>query len=162
MNFEKNKDKLIVLLLILVAGLLIYTIVLQKNSSTISDRDNLRLRSQLADNKRSGGSDVDPYEKNEVKNTIIKNAADPIQVCYKEWVKSHPQFSAGRVVLDWQIRPDGSVDNPEIVNSEIPDINSCIIDNIKKLKFPPPPNDKPYYIVHKFFFKREEPSGESK
>lgn len=157
---QKHKDTIIVVLLLVLIGLLVYDVTLRKSSAP-TERDTQRLRSSLADGRKSG-ADTDPYEKNEVKNTILKNAADPIQACFNGWIKDHKEFVAGRVTLDWQILPDGTVDKPEIISSEIGDINGCIIDNIKALKFPAPPEGKPYYIVHKFFFRREEPDKEKK
>lgn len=159
--FEKHKDKIIILLLVVVGSLLFY-IVLDKQGGGNSDRNTARARSQLKESKKNRGGEVDPYEKNEVKNTILKNAANPIQDCFREFMKKNPDFVVGRVTVDWQIQLDGSVDKAEIVSSEIPDINSCIKDNIEKLKFPRPPGEDPWYIVHKFFFKRDDPTQEGK
>lgn len=157
---HKSKDVLIIVLLVFVVALLSYIIYNQNRNSQISERDSARLKSQLADSgKRNNDKDVDPYEKNEVKNTILKGAADKIQVCYKDWIKNNPKFEMGKVTIDWQIQLDGSVEKPEIVASEIPDINKCILDAVAALKFPPPPSEKPWYIVHKFFFKKEEPES---
>lgn len=157
MKLEKSKDILIIFLLITVIVLLAYTIFNQNKAQQISERDNSRIKAQLADGKRNGNDkDVDPYEKNEVKNTILKGAADKIQICYKDWLKVKPNFESGKIALDWQIKLDGSVDKPEIISSDIPDINSCVLEAIGALKFPPPPSEKPWYIVHKFFFKKEE------
>ncbi len=164
MKFEKSKDAIIIVLLITVVGLLAYTIFNQNKANTISERDSARLKSQLVESKRNGSDkDVDPYEKNEVKNTILKGAADKIQVCYKDWIKNNPKFEAGKIALDWQIKLDGTVDKPEVIASDIPDINSCVVQAIADLKFPPPPSEKPWYIMHKFFFKKEEStsSGQS-
>lgn len=160
MKLDKSKDAIIIVLLITVIGLLAYTVFNQNKAQQISERDSARLKSQLADGKKGGGDkDVDPYEKNEVKNTILKNAADKIQICYKDWIKNNPKFESGKIALDWQIKLDGTVDKPEIISSDIPDINTCVIQAISALNFPPPPSEKPWYIVHKFFFKKEEPSN---
>lgn len=160
---NKSKDTLIIILLVFVVALLSYIIYNQNRTSQINERDTARLKSQLVDHgKKNSDKDVDPYEKNEVKNTILKGAADKIQVCYKEWIKNNPQFETGKVALDWQIQLDGSVEKPEIVASDIPEINKCILDAIATLKFPPPPSEKPWYIVHKFFFKKEETDKKNK
>lgn len=119
----------------------------------LSERDLRRLERRLADKR--GGSDADPYEKNEVKNTILKNAADPIQACYKEWVAKNPQFTFGRISIDWTIDPNGEPQNVEIVASELPEIDSCVIETVTNLKFPPPPAGESRYVHHKFLFKQE-------
>jgi hypothetical protein len=150
-------NTILLVALILMVGFFLYQ---QNQSQGLSERDNQRLKAQIASGgqKSKGDDSTDPYEKNEVKNTILKGAADKIQSCYKTWVAGHPEFQMGRVVVDWQIRLDGTVERPEIVSSDLEAINSCVIEAISALKFPPPPSDKPWYIVHKFFFKREEPT----
>jgi hypothetical protein len=155
---NQHKDKIIIVLLLIVIALMAYIGISHRAQNSALDRDPQR-RQGKPDFKNQ---DVEPYEKNEVKNTILKNAADPIQVCFKEFMAKNPKFEMGRITVDWQIRLDGTVDKPEIVNSEIPEINGCVIDNLVKLKFPPPPSGKPWYIVHKFFFKKENSEGESK
>lgn len=162
MKFDKFKDSIIIVLLVTVIGLLTYTILNQNKAAQLSERDSARLRSQLADAKKGGEKDVDPYEKNEVKNTILKGAADKIQKCYKDWIKNNPKFESGKIALDWQILLDGKVEKPEIISSDIPEINSCVVESIAGLTFPPPPSEKPWYIVHKFFFKKDDESAKNK
>lgn len=149
------KDYIIIFLLTLVIILLIYVIKIQTQKNSHSDRKLERIKAQTSESFK-GKDLVDNYQKNEVKNTILKNAADAIQSCYKKWLEKNPNFVQGKVTVDWQILPDGKVDRPEIVSSEISDINACILSNIAQLEFPPPPDGEPYYVVHKFFFKNEE------
>jgi hypothetical protein len=156
MKLDKWKDILIIFLLVILVLTISYLILTLNKNSQISERDSYRLKSQLSDGKKGSDKDVDPYEKNEVKNTILKGAADKIQNCYKDWIKKNPQFTFGKVVLDWQIELDGRVKKPEIISSDIVEINTCVIDAIAVLKFPPPPSENPWYVVHKFFFKKED------
>lgn len=153
MNSGKN---LVIALLLIVIGLLSYMVFVQNNQE--STRQELaRLKAELRDSRRGEerGDSADDYEKNEVKNTILKGAADKIQICFKAWMKDQKDFLAGRIAVDWRILPDGSIEKPEIVSSEIPAINVCVLESVRELKFPPPPSGEPRYITHKFFFKRE-------
>lgn len=159
MNSTRAKDLLIGFLTASVLALVSYIFFIPRPTNSMSERDSERLKAQLSDNSNRRGSekDVDPYEKNEVKNTILKGAADSIQSCFKSWVHNQSHFTSGKIIVDWQIQPDGTPLKPEIVSSDISDINNCVLNSLSSLKFPPPPTGKPWYVVHKFFFKKEDP-----
>ncbi len=99
-----------------------------------------------------------PYERNEVKNTILKNVSG-VQECYKQHLVRTPSVSDGAVKLDWQITPKGDVVRPEVVRDEMQDpvITQCLISQVEKWKFPPPPTNVPFYVSHTFRFKKENP-----
>lgn len=101
------------------------------------------------------GQEVDPYEKEQVKNTIVKNSKT-IQECYLDWLKSNPKKEFISVKIDWTISSSGSVDNPQIVDSTAEeDMNTCLLNKMKSLSFPIPPEGRPFYVAHKFAFKTE-------
>ena len=99
------------------------------------------------------------YEQNEVRNTLTKRASPPIQACFKALTDRDPAIHKGKVDVDWHILPSGKTKTPEIVASDLPQLNECIVRVLKDIEFPPPPTDRPVYVSHAFVFKAEEPSG---
>jgi hypothetical protein len=95
-----------------------------------------------------------PYERNQVKNTLLREAANPIQNCFKKWSVTNKDFVMGKIQLDWEIKPNGSVRSVRIIHSDIEAINECVKASVAKAKFPSPPQGKPYYVAHKFVFKK--------
>lgn len=141
------KDIAIVVLTICVV-VLTYTVVTRQN--TFSEPQN------QGQNKLKAGAEATPYEKNEIKNTIVKRAAEPIQTCFKDWVKDKKDFISGRIQVDWTIQPDGKASKTEVIMSEIPSINDCVLKVMSSLEYPPPPDGKPFYVAHKFLFTGEK------
>jgi hypothetical protein len=101
------------------------------------------------------GNEADPYEKEQVKNTIIKNAKK-IQECYNGWLESKPTDPKANVKIDWTILPDGKVREPQVVESNALVMNDCLVKKVGELEFPPPPEGKSFYVAHKFAFNTEE------
>lgn len=101
------------------------------------------------------GQEADPYEKEQVKNTIVKNSK-LIQECYLDWLKSNPKAESVTVKIDWTISPNGSVDSPQVVDSSAEQpMNDCLVNKMKTIEFPQPPEGRPFYVAHKFSFKTE-------
>jgi hypothetical protein len=100
-----------------------------------------------------------PYEVNQVRNTIVKNTS-VIQPCYLKHLEKKDAVTSGHLQLDWQISPSGEVISPQVVTSNLEDkdLEKCIVDKFKTLKFPPPPSDKPVYSSFNYVFHKE---GES-
>lgn len=101
------------------------------------------------------GKEADPYEKEQVKNTIIKNAKK-IQECYTAWLATTPTKLKTDIKIDWTILPDGSVQNPQIIDSSAVEMNACLIGKVSDIEFPLPPEGKSFYVAHKFSFNTEE------
>lgn len=93
------------------------------------------------------------YEAQQVKNTILRVAANPIQECFKKWEKKNASFKEGKVHVDWEIQPNGKVKNAQIIHSDLKGMEPCVVAAVEKAVFPPPPDHKPYYVAHKFHFK---------
>lgn len=93
----------------------------------------------------------DPYIKNEVKNTILKNAGK-IQACYNVYLETRPKTTSGITQVDWRIDIYGNVLIPEIVRSNFTEekFQKCLTDKISLWTFPPPPFEK--YVSHRFSF----------
>jgi TonB family protein len=98
---------------------------------------------------------ISDYEAKQVKNSLLRMAANPIQTCFKSWEVSNKQFVTGRINVEWEIQPNGSVKNANIIHSDIKDLDRCVLKSIKKIEFPSPPNRRPYYVAHKFTFKKQ-------
>src|SRR3989344_281672 len=96
-----------------------------------------------------GGRPVpSPYERNEVKNTIIKNARQ-VQICYNAFLEKTSKVTEGDVKIDWQISPDGVALKPSVVYSKIqdPGLEKCLTDKISLWTFPPPPSQEKVYVA---------------
>ena len=99
----------------------------------------------------------DPYMKNQVKNTIVKNSRQ-IQECYNKLLERKPEKFEGQVKVDWQVKSSGKVKSAEVVTSQLGDelFRKCLASEIMKFQFPEHNAAKPKYVVHKFFFKKSE------
>lgn len=115
----------------------------------------VNLFAQSSINANNGKPKVDPYEANQVKNTVLRLAANPIQDCFKSWEKDQKTFTTGKIFVDWEIQPNGKVKNANIIHSDIKALDKCVLATVKKLEFPTPPNNNSFYVAHKFFFKNE-------
>ncbi|EPG73958.1 hypothetical protein LEP1GSC058_3041 [Leptospira fainei serovar Hurstbridge str. BUT 6] len=95
----------------------------------------------------------DPYLKNEVKNTILKNSGK-IQECYNEYLETRPRATTGITQVDWRIDIYGNVLIPEIVRSNFTEekFKTCLTEKISLWIFPPPSVEK--YVSHKFSFEK--------
>lgn len=113
------------------------------------------------DKKTERGRDEDPYVANQVKNTIVKGYVQ-IRDCYNVFVDKNPAVTDGKIMIDWNIKPDGTVEKVELVSSEIPDdeLPKCMIEKISKFEFPPPPAGRTKYVAHKFLLRKD--TGEKK
>ena len=110
--------------------------------------------------KDSSKTEVPPYVKNEVRNTISKKWKE-MNACYLEFLNSTPapEVTDGIISVDWQVSPDGKAISPEVVTSQIrhTGLEQCLISRIKTWQFPPPPlTGKNAYVLYKFNFKKSE------
>jgi hypothetical protein len=73
---------------------------------------------------------------------IIKKNFPSFQQCYEKALKKHPKLY-GDIVLGWELAQDGSVVNAEIKSTTMnsPEVQSCMLGVLKKLKFQPPKNE---------------------
>ena len=101
----------------------------------------------------SGRREADPYLQKQVKNTLTKRQSQ-FRECYTSFLTTEPETKSGRVVLDWQVQPDGSVLRPEVVRSELPQatLGECLRDEVARMTFPPPPSGATRYVEHTFRF----------
>jgi len=101
----------------------------------------------------SGRREADPYLQKQVKNTLTKRQSQ-FRECYTSFLTTEPETKSGRVVLDWQVQPDGSVLRPEVVRSELPQatLGECLRDEVARMTFPPPPSGAARYVEHTFRF----------
>jgi hypothetical protein len=101
----------------------------------------------------SGRREADPYLQKQVKNTLTKRQSQ-FRECYTSFLTTEPETKSGRVVLDWQIQPDGDVLRAEVVRSDFPEatLGECLRDEAAKLTFPPPPSRAARYVEHTFRF----------
>ncbi|MCB0273060.1 MAG: AgmX/PglI C-terminal domain-containing protein [Bdellovibrionales bacterium] len=146
----KFKDYVIISLIVAI-GVLSVLLLQQKrlplSSSTIP--------SELIQKSDENGKNFESaYEVKQVKNTIIKSTQD-IQNCYNAYLERKPEITDGKIVVDWQIQPDGTVQKAEIVTSMFDEmLNMCMVEIIGNIHFPEPPGKQQVYISHTFNFKK--------
>ncbi len=146
------KNLLILILLISNIGLVLFIIL--KEEKRYNHSPEVRMLPALAPVDKEGKT---PYHYNQVKNTITKKNIE-IRTCYNSFLESKPELVSGRLIVDWQVNPDGSVKNAELVRSQInsPKLASCLISKINSWSFPPPPSGRATYVAHTFLFKTQE------
>ena len=111
-------------------------------------------RQQASQQSRdSGRREADPYLQKQMKNTLTKRQSQ-FRECYTSFLTTKPETKSGRVVLDWQILADGSALRPEVVRSDFPQatLGECLLDEVARLTFPPPPSGAAQYVEHTFSF----------
>lgn len=149
---NKFKDNIIIILLIFSIGLSIYTLVKIQKAET---RNMQILQQGLMNRRDRSGKVVDPYIKDQVKNTITKKSGELLD-CYRVYLDrtNAKEKKEGKVTMDWQVDIDGTVISPEIVGSAIPDdaFAQCLVEKIKKWNFPSPPFNQKKYVEHTFNF----------
>lgn len=71
--------------------------------------------------------------------TKVASHRDEARACYDEGLKKHPGIE-GDLVVKWVIDPEGNVVDPEVDTSKSkvlePGVGKCVVEVIKKLKFP--------------------------
>lgn len=155
MNISKSNFVFILVITVLATYIVTREIGLKQNSLTSSTNSDTHTTPKAKTPTGKDGQEADPYEKEQVKNTIVKNSK-LIQECYLEWLKSNPKADSITVKLDWTIAANGSVESPQVVDSTAEKaMNDCLTDKMKTIEFPQPPEGRPFYVAHKFSFKTE-------
>lgn len=83
-----------------------------------------------------------------------------LQACYKQ-VAHGVALPAGVIVLAWKVDQTGRAKNARVVRSEIAnaDLESCLLENLATLKFPPQPLLAPAFVEFELAFDRSPASG---
>lgn len=160
MSISKKKD---LILTAVIVGLVVYIAtreltLLQMGKNNTSQNQSPHQNepaSQSPLKKNSSGQEVDPYEKEQVKNTLTKSAKE-FQECYLDYLKAKPTKTNLQVKIDWQIQANGSASSAGVINSEDESVGKCLVSKINEVNFPPPPEGRPYYVAHTFTFKTVE------
>jgi TonB family protein len=81
----------------------------------------------------------DTRSKEEIQR-VIADHRDTVRACYEAALKNNPGIH-GDLVVAFVINPDGSVKHAEVNWAEselhVPELDSCAIDALQTLKFPP-------------------------
>lgn len=102
--------------------------------------------------KKASGEGLDPYEKEQVKNTLTKSAKS-FQECYLNYLKEDPKSKSASTKIDWQIQGDGTTKDIGVIFTEVESLSTCLIGKLRDMRFPPPPEGRPFYVAHNFQFK---------
>ena len=128
---------------------------------TETRKENRALVEQLLQVRQQGGGSgegQEAYLKGAVKNTIVKHAGS-IQKCFLSMIERSPEVPvSGKVLLDWQIDPSGTVFEAGVVRDEFSnaEFQDCLETNISRIVFPNPPSRNSVYVEHTFVFRKEE------
>ena len=124
-------------------------------------KENRELLQQLLQVRQQGGGNregQESYLKGAVKNTIVKHAQS-IQSCFLSLIESSPDIlETGRVLIDWQIDPEGKVFEVGVIRDEFSnkEFQTCLKTNIGGIVFPAPPSGRSIYVEHTFLFRKED------
>lgn len=84
---------------------------------------------------------------------VINSHVGEIQYCYEKQLRGNAGL-AGRVVLEWTVTASGSVSVVKINTSSLSssDATNCMMDKVKKWKFPKPRGSGSVTVVYPFVF----------
>lgn len=153
------------LLLMIIVALVVYIATREMTLRELGERGNNRDVSSAkvarSPREKQGGDSPDPYEKEQVKNTLTKSAKS-FQECYLKYLDTKPTNPNVSAKLDWQIQEDGSTSDQAVVTTDVESLSTCLIDKLRDVRFPPPPEGRPFYVVHNFQFKTTEQLAKEK
>ena len=158
-SFFHFRNLVIVLLVAVIAALGAQILSLRNQAS----QNQAMMQQMLRERSSRSARDEDPYVKNQVKNTILKNTGE-IQACYLKFLEAKPKQKNGLVLMDWYIEPDGRVSEVKMVTSALGDstLENCMKAIVGGWSFPPPPLSQRTYVNHRFIFQNEENKAERK
>ncbi len=90
--------------------------------------------------------------KDEIQRVITSHVGE-IQYCYEKQLRQNTGL-AGRVVLEWVVTPSGSVSVVKVTTSSLSstEATNCMMDKVKKWKFPKPRGSGGVTVVYPFVF----------
>lgn len=102
-----------------------------------------------------GGLDRDVIMK------VIKRHQNEIKFCYEAELQTHPEL-AGKVAVAWTIDPRGMVADASVSESSMgnPNVESCILERIRRWKFPEPEGGGVVAVTFPWIFKVAGDDGE--
>jgi TonB family protein len=117
----------------------------------------LLLSKANASASKGGKPAFDPYQDEAVKNTLRQHTAD-IQKLWLAYLDPAPQKTEGTIETDWQIGPDGKVEEASILHSDFADaaLNDGLLAVLKSIQYPPPPTGMRTPITHTFKLKKAQ------
>jgi hypothetical protein len=85
----------------------------------------------------------------------VFNQRAKIRACYQTALLSHPKL-AGRLVLKWQISPEGVVTSikPVLSDLHLPSLESCVMSVLRATPFPSNPRGLPTMVLYPFVFRK--------
>lgn len=114
-----------------------------------------RLLSKANASAGKGRAAFDPYQDEAVKTTLRQHTAN-IQKLWLAYLDRAPQKTEGVIQTDWQIGPDGKVEEASIMHSDFADaaLNDGLLAVLRSIQYPSPPSGMRTPIAHTFKLKK--------
>ena len=95
-------------------------------------------------------------DREEIRQTISSNRSK-FKLCYDEALKRNENLS-GRIVVEFDIETQGDVPRAFAIENDTQDtvFGSCIADQLKTIKFPPPPKEEIARVRYPFVFSSQK------
>lgn len=95
------------------------------------------------------------YREGVVRDAIREQSSE-LESCYNRYLATDPAVTQGGLTISWQIDPTGSVSAAALAATDINDseLISCVLAQIDRWHFSPPPSDQiPVLVAHRFTFR---------
>lgn len=91
-----------------------------------------------------------------LKAALMPHQSD-LEFCYESFLKTKPVPSEGAVTVHWLVNSDGVVLSTELGKNELTDASftDCLLEKLKNMSFPAPPEGRQMILSYKFHFRRE-------
>lgn len=91
-------------------------------------------------------------DKEEIRQVIVQNKIS-IKKCYEDGLKHNKNIS-GKAVIQWSFTTGGVVTESKVLSSSLnrKDVENCLVELIKTLKFPEPPANSEAVVKFPFVF----------
>jgi TonB family protein len=90
-------------------------------------------------------------------DSYIRKSEDEINKCYEKELAKDPKL-AGRVLVNFIISASGDVSSSKVLRTTLgnAEVENCVAEQIKKIKFPAPRGGGIVFVNHPFTFKNKE------
>jgi TonB family protein len=90
-------------------------------------------------------------------DSYIRKSEDEINKCYEKELAKDPKL-AGRVLVNFIISASGDVSSSKVLRTTLgnAEVENCVAEQIKKIKFPAPRGGAIVFVNHPFVFNKKK------